>query len=165
MGALKKGELGPPSKQKTKDISVKAFNMTTNKDEASCCKCNDCKCKFNSTACNSKQKWNNKMNAKTIVSEQKSSNPSTCICENSKYLKSVAYPSVTECDEIVTVIDNLPTKKTYTIATNTMSTTSINCYNKKIRDCHILHTVLLAIILLLIITIICYHYPKQKGKT
>ena len=71
MGALKKGELGPPSKQKTKDISVKAFNMTTNKDEASCCKCNDCKCKFNSTACNSKQKWNNK----------------TCQCECKNYRK------------------------------------------------------------------------------
>ena len=46
-----------------KDINVKAFNMITNKDEAkamtehiSC----DYKCKFNSTTCNSNQKWNNK---------------------------------------------------------------------------------------------------------
>ena len=45
-----------------KDINVKAFNMTTNKNEAaamtehiSC----DYKCKFNCTKCNSKQKWNN----------------------------------------------------------------------------------------------------------
>ena len=45
----------------TKDIYVKAFNMITNKNEAktmtehiSC----DCKCKSNSTTCNSKQKWN-----------------------------------------------------------------------------------------------------------
>ena len=78
-----------------------------------------------------------------------------------KYLKSVGDTSVTKCDEIVIVIDNLPTKKTNTIATNVTSTASINC--KKVRDCFILHTVLLAIILLLIIAIICYHYAKQKG--
>ena len=42
---------------------VKVFNMIANKNEAktttkhvSC----DCKCKFNSTTCNSNQKWNNK---------------------------------------------------------------------------------------------------------
>ena len=45
--------------KEVKDINVKAFNMITNKDEVkamaehiSC----DCKCKFNSTTCNSKQK-------------------------------------------------------------------------------------------------------------
>ena len=49
--------------KKTKDINNKPFNMITNKNEAksmtehiSC----DCKCKFNSTTCNLKQKWNNK---------------------------------------------------------------------------------------------------------
>ena len=49
--------------KETKDIYVKAFNMIRNKNEAktmtkqiSC----DCKCKFNSTTCNSNQKWNNK---------------------------------------------------------------------------------------------------------
>ena len=48
--------------KEAKDIYVKAFNMITKKDEAkavtkyiSC----DCKCKFNSTTCNSNQKWNN----------------------------------------------------------------------------------------------------------
>ena len=46
---------------------------------------------------------------------------------------------------------------------NVASTPSINCHNKKVRDCYILHTVLLVIILLLIITIICYHHAKQKG--
>ena len=42
---------------------LKVFNMIKNKNEArtmtkhiSC----DCKCKFNSKACNSNQKWNNK---------------------------------------------------------------------------------------------------------
>ena len=49
--------------KETKDLNVKAFNKITNKNEAkamtkhiSC----DCKCKFNSTVCNSNQKWNNK---------------------------------------------------------------------------------------------------------
>ena len=61
--------------KETKDINVKAFNMITNKNEAkamtehiSC----DCKCKFNSTTCNSNQKWNNK----------------TCQCECKNYCTS-----------------------------------------------------------------------------
>ena len=50
----------------------------------------DCKCKFNSTTCNSNQKWNNE----TCQCEWKiyckcekdySLNPRKCICENSKY--------------------------------------------------------------------------------
>ena len=49
--------------KETKVINIKAFNMITNKDEAKAMiehiPC-DRKCKFNSTACNSKQKWNNK---------------------------------------------------------------------------------------------------------
>ena len=54
---------GMYSKKTTKDITVKVFNMITNKNETktiskhiSC----DCKCKFKSTACNLNQKWNNK---------------------------------------------------------------------------------------------------------
>ena len=77
-------------------------------------------------------------------------NPSACICENSKYLKSIPDTSVTECDEIIIVMDNVATKKTNTIATNVRSTASINCHSMKVRDCYILHTVLLAIIFLLI---------------
>ena len=103
--------------------------------------------------------------------EDYSRNPSTCICENSKYLKSVADTSVTEHNEIVVFMDIVSTKKTNTIeikmantiATNITSTTSINCHSKKISDCYILHTVLLVTILLLIIIINCYHYAKQKG--
>ena len=80
--------------------------MKTNKSEVkampehiSC----DCKYKFNSTICSLSQKWNNK----TCQCESKnyrtwkrnySSNPSTCICENSKYLKSITDTSVTKCD-------------------------------------------------------------------
>ena len=68
-----------------------------------------------------------------------------------------------ECDEIVIVIDFISTKKTNTIGTTKVrSAASIYCRSKKVRDCYILHTVLLVIILLLIITIICYHYTKKK---
>ena len=69
-------------------------------------------------------------------------NPSTCICENSKYLKSIVDTSVTECDKIVIVMDNVSTKKTNTIATKKISaiatnftkTASISCHSKRVRD-------------------------------
>ena len=73
---------------------------------------------------------------------------------------------MTECGEIEITMDVVSTKKTNTIATKKPNVTSIaliNYYSKKERNCYILHTVLLAIILLLIITIICHNYAKQKG--
>ena len=77
---------------------------------------------------------------------------------------------MTECNETIIVMDIVPTKKTNymakktnTIAKNVTSTTSINCYSKKIRDCYILHKVLLVVIILLIILVICYYHAKQKG--
>ena len=88
----------------------------------------DAKCKFNSTTCNSNEKWNNK----------------TCQCECKNY---ICYGYCIK-------------KKTNNIATNV----SVNCQSKKVRDCYILHTVLLVTILLLIITIICYHYAKHRSK-
>ena len=96
----------------------------------------DCKCKFNSTVCNSDQKWNNK----TCQCEYKnyrrckkdySWNPSTCICENRKYLK---ITSVTEGDEIIPVMDIVSRKKT-----NATSSPSISCHTIKVKDCYILH--------------------------
>ena len=89
-------------------------------------------------------------------------NPSTCICKNSQYLKSIADTLVIPCDEIIDTMDIVSTKMTNTIATNVTK----NCHKKKVRykfDCYILHTVLLAIIFLLIITIIYYYYAEQKG--
>ena len=137
-------------------FQTKAFNMVTNKNEVkgmtehiSC----DCKCKFNSTICNSNQKWNNKTyqfecENYRICKKNYSWNSSTCICGNSNYLKSITDTSVTECDEIIIVMDNVSTKKT--IATNITSAASINCHSKTVRYCYILHSVLLAIVLLLI---------------
>ena len=86
-------------------------------------------------------------------------NPCPSICENSKYLKSIADTSVTECDKIITIIDDVSTKRQILY----IYTALMNCHSKKARDCYILHTVLLVIILLFIITTISYHYAKQKG--
>ena len=102
----------------TKDINVKAFNIITSKNEAkamlehiSC----DCKCKFNRTICNLKQKWNNRTcqwECKNYHKYEKdySSNPNTCVYENSRHLKSIADTSVPECDETIIFIDTIATK-------------------------------------------------------
>ena len=86
----------------------------------------------------------------------------TCICENSKYFKSIAYTSVIKCDEILTVMDIVSTKFTNTIATNVTGTASINCRSKTVKY-FISYTVLLVIILIMKIFIIFYYYAKQKG--
>ena len=114
------------------------------------------------------KKWNNKACQCECKNYRKckkdySWNPSTHICENSKYLKNIADISVTECDKIIIAMDIVSTKKATTIATNVTSTASINYHDKKVRDFYILHTVLLVIIILLTIIIICYYYAKQKG--
>ena len=73
---------------------------------------------------------NTKINAKA---KKIISGISTLICGNSKYLKSIADIFVTECDEIIIVMDTIGTKKTNIIVIkmkNVMSTTSINCHSK-----------------------------------
>ena len=89
--------------------------MIANKYEAkTMTNANSCyyKCEFNSTTCNSDQKLNNK----TCQCESKiyhacrknySWNPRICIYENNKYLKRFFDASVTECDQIITVMDIL----------------------------------------------------------
>ena len=107
----------------------------------------DCICKFNSTTWNSNsaQKWTNETcqcECKNCSTCKKyySWNPSICICENSKYLISIADTSVNAWLEIISVTDIASTKMTNTIATNM----SKNSDDKKVRykiDCFILHTV------------------------
>ena len=155
-----------------KDINFKVFNLISNKNEAkaiakhiSC----DCKWKFNSKTCNSNRKWNNKRFQCDCKNYHKSKkhynwNLSTCTCENRKYLRNIADNSVIACDEIIHVMDILLTKMANTIG---RSTVSINSDSKKVKyriDWFILHTVLSVIILLLIITISCYHYAKHRSK-
>ena len=89
-------------------------------------------------------------------------NPSTCICENSKYLKSFADTSVTKCDEIVIVMNNLSTKKINTITRNVTSTALINWHSKRVRESYILHTVLLIMVTLLIAVSICCYLIKYR---
>ena len=62
------------------------------------------------------------------------------------------------CYDISVIFDIGSTKKKNTIATNV----SINYHSKTERDCYILHTVLSAVVLLLIITFNSYYYIKQK---
>ena len=60
--------------KETKNIKVKIFNMITNKNKVKTMTkhiSRECKCKFNSTTCNSNQKWDNK----------------TCQCECKNYRK------------------------------------------------------------------------------
>ena len=92
--------------------------MITNKNEAkamtehiSC----DCKCKFNSTTCNSNQKWNNKTFQCECKNYPKSKKIlqlefSTCTCENNKYLKGIPGTSVIAGDEIISAMDIVSTK-------------------------------------------------------
>ena len=148
---------------KTKDVNFKVLNIITNKNEAKTMvkyiPC-DCKCKFNSTTCNSNQKWNNETCQCECKNYHKCKmnygwNPCKCVCENGKYLKSFNDNSKIVCDEIIYVMNNVPPN------------VSKNSDDKKIRnkmDCYILHTVLLVIILLFIMAIICYQYAKHRSK-
>ena len=71
------------------------------------------------------------------------------------------------CDEMIYVMDIVPTKMTNAMA---ISTVSIHTGSKKVRqkiDCYILHAVLVVILLLLLITIICYQTecdPSEVNK-
>ena len=74
-------------------------------------------------------------------------NPSTCICQNSRCLKSnVVNLVIIVFDEYVNVKDSVSTNVTNIISTNDTSTDSMNSDNKKVRHkihCFILHTFLL----------------------
>ena len=81
--------------RKIEDANVKVFNIVTITDESKAFVKNiSCgfKCKLNSTACNSNQKWNSKTlfkNCRTCKKDY-SYNPSTRIQESDKYLESIA---------------------------------------------------------------------------
>ena len=132
----------------TKEVNVKVSNMTTRINEAKTSvkhiPC-DCKYKFDSTTYNSNQKSNSdkcQCECKNRHTHKKdySWNPSTCICENGKCLKSVNDTSVIVHDEIINATDSVSTNATKIIPTNATNTVSINSDDKKIRykmDCYI----------------------------
>ena len=138
---------------KTKDINVKAFNIITRMN------------KYNSITCNSNQKWNNDKCQCECKNYQKckedySWNPSRCTCKNSKYLRIITDDSKIVCDEIIYVMDILPTN---TMSPNVTSTLSIDFHNIKVR--YKMNYILLAFTLLIILLIICKYYKntsKQK---
>ena len=73
--------------------------------------------KFDNIACNLNQKSNNdkcqyECEKYYTFKKDYSWNPSTCICENSKYLESIADDSVIVYDEIINVTDSVSTNVT-----------------------------------------------------
>ena len=78
-----------------------------------------------------------------------------------KYLKIISDDSTVVCGEIISVMDIISTKMANNIAKNVTR----NCPSKKVWykiDFCILHIVVLAIKLLLMITIFCYHCAKHR---
>ena len=59
-------------------------------------------------------------------------NPSTCICENSMYLKSFADDSA-KLDEIISTTGTILRNVANTVSTNVKSAVSINSDDKKLR--------------------------------
>ena len=86
----------------------------------------DCKCKFNSITCNPNQKWNSntcqRKCKKHCMCKKYSWNFRICICENSRYLKSIIDTLVSVCNEI----DNVTANLTNAILPNMTNTISIN---------------------------------------
>ena len=94
---------------KTEDLTLSLFNMITGINELrtltkhiSC----ECKCKFDGRKCNSNQ-WRNKDKCQCeckkhhIREKDDIWNPTTCSCENAKYLASVIDDSVIMCNGII----------------------------------------------------------------
>ena len=56
-------------------------------------------------------------------------NPSRCICEKSRYLKSIFDDSVIVCNEIISIRNSISTNVTNTVSTNVTNTVSTNVEN------------------------------------
>ena len=54
-------------------------------------------------------------------------NPSACICENGKYLKSIVDNSILVCNEIIKAADN--------VSSNVTNTISTKCYEYCVNKC------------------------------
>ena len=64
------------------------------------------KCKFDGKKCNSHQKWKNdkcryECKKHNVCEKDYIWNPTTCSCENGKYLANIMDDSVITCDEII----------------------------------------------------------------
>ena len=79
---------------------IKGINESKTLTKHISCKC---RCKFDGRKCNSNQKWNNdrcwcKCKKHHICEKDYIWNPTTCSCENDKYLESIVDDSVIRCD-------------------------------------------------------------------
>ena len=167
---------------KTEDLNLSVFNIITGRNESkilskhvSC----ECKCKFDGIKCNSNQKWNNDKCWNGCKNPEEHNacekdyiwNHATCSCENGKYLASTIDNSVIMCDKIIkagkSVSANVLVNITCTVPINASNDTSINFSNKNVgyeMNCCNFHTVFLVLILLFIISFICYRYAKHRSK-
>ena len=95
-------------------------------------------------------------------------NPSTCICENSRYLKSTGDDSVSVCDEIINISNSVSTALKNTIPTNVTNTVSIKSDVKKVAleksNC-LTYTISLVIIMCLLFVVVTFNncYTIMKG--
>ena len=149
----------------SKNVSVEPFNRIKRTYEGKTLIKHisyECKCKFDSTTCDSVQKYNND------ISHCGVKNLRGCICENGRYLKIIANDSVIASDEIISITNSVSINVANSVSTNVTSTLSknvtrtvpINSDDKKVRykmDCYILSTFLLVTILLFIIVFICFY--------
>ena len=115
---------------KTKDSNQSVFDMIKRINKSKTltkhisCKC---KCRFDGRKCNSDQWGNNnkcrcECKNRHVCEKGYIWNPSTCICENGKYLASIMDDSAITCDEFIESYD----KERKTIPTN---------FNKKKATC------------------------------
>ena len=130
------------------------------------------KCTFDGNKYNSNQKWNNDKrrcesnnSRKHVCKKYYTSNPSSCPCENRKYLESITGHSVIICDKIIERTRTVPIKTflTKTIPTKTIPAKTITTsFNEKKVTCKIkLFYILLTFLLitispLKIVSIYCY---------
>ena len=94
---------------KTEDLNLSVFNMVAGINQSKILtKCISCewKCKFDGRKCNSNQWWNNdkyqcECKKHRICERDYIWNPTTCICENGKYMGNITDDSVITCDRII----------------------------------------------------------------
>ena len=107
---------------KTEDLNLSVFNMITGINESKTLKRHiscKCKCRFDEVQINGRITINVDVSIKRHVCEKDYIwNPSTCSCENGKYLASIMDDSVITCDEIIDAEAKSNDQETKTIPTN-----------------------------------------------
>ena len=111
---------------KTEDLDIHVFNMITEKNESNILTkdiLSKCKCRFDGKKYNSNQWWNKDKRQceckKLHVCEKDYIwNPSTCTCENGKYLATVMDDSAITCDKVIDTKCKLNDQEIKTVSRN-----------------------------------------------